>query len=117
MPQQARIIGYEAPQASAETVSPWSAICTCLPGIAAIAAYVRNRSADLPRPIAPLFWPLLAIGVMVGLLCIGRFNRVYRGRRRPWFVSLSIAAHFLVVLIGVPFLLLFLVSGIVDGIR
>jgi hypothetical protein len=119
MQQESHIIDYA--KADAEPVSAQKALLSCTPGLLALVTYATMQF-ETPQGVpviilyllAYLFWPLLAIGVLVGAVCFGRFRRRYRGRKRPWFVSVSIAVHTLVLLVGVPFLSL-VIAGLLAG--
>jgi hypothetical protein len=115
MQQESHVIAYESPGTLA--ISAQSALLSCLPGVFALVTYAAHQWQDVPKFVGYLFWPLLAVGVVTGFICFARFRRAYRGRSRPWFVSLSIAAHFLVLLVGVPFLLLLVVGALTGNLR
>lgn len=115
MQQVSHVIDYESPETGA--ISAQSALLSCLPGVFALVTYVAHQWQDVPKVVGYLFWPLLAVGVVVGFICFARFRRAYRGRKRPWFVSMSIAAHFLVLLVGVPFVVLLIVGALTGNLR
>ncbi len=117
MQREANVIDFEMTAADAGGVSARSALLTCLPGAFAFITYVAHQWQDVPRAIGYLFWPLLLIGVILGFVCVTRYRRIYRTRRRPWFVSLSSSAHVLVPLVGVPFLLLLIVGALTGNLR
>jgi hypothetical protein len=83
----------------------------------ALVTHVAHQWQDVPKIVGDLFWPLLSIGVLAGFTCFVRFRRAYRGRKRPWFVSMSIAIHLLVLLIGIPFLLLLIVGALTGNLQ
>jgi hypothetical protein len=112
MQKPPHIIDYETPETRSGAVSAPLALLTCFPGLFALAIYAANQSRNLPHVLGYLFWPLLIAGVVVGSIFLLRFRRLYRGRSRPWFVSVSIAAHIIVLLVGIPFLML-LFSGMI----
>ena len=115
MQQESPVIAYESTGTGA--ISAQTALLSCLPGVFALVTYVAHQWQELPKIVGYLFWPLLAIGVVAGFVCLVRFRRAYRGRKRPWFVSMSIAAHLLVLLIGVPFLLLLIVGALTGNLQ
>jgi hypothetical protein len=115
MKQQSHVIDYAT--ADAAPVSAQTALLSCAPGLLALVTYVAHQYRDVPTIIGYLFWPLLALGVLLGAVCFVRFRRNYRGRARPWFVSLSLALHTLVLLVGVPFLLLLGFSALTGNLR
>ena len=88
-----------------------------MPGLFALVTYAAHQYRDVPDLIGYAFWPFLALGVAVGAVCFVRFRRSYRGRSRPWYVSLSIAVHLLVLLVGLPFLVLLLVGALTGNVR
>jgi hypothetical protein len=105
-----------APTQPDDPVSARRALLTCLPGLLALSTYVVEQYRDVPAVIGYLFWPLLALGVVVGAVCLVRFRRSYRGRSGPWYISLSVAVHTVVLLVGVPFLLLLLVGALTGNL-
>ena len=116
MRQELHVIDYAAPQPDAGTVSPQKSFLTCSPGIFAVLIYVVHQYQDVPSFFGYLFWPLMFVGVVIGIVCSIRFRRCYRGRSRPWFVSLNLAVHTLVLLIGVPFLLLLIIGALTGNL-
>ncbi|CAN5416515.1 hypothetical protein BH10PLA1_BH10PLA1_20420 [soil metagenome] len=116
MQQKPQAIDYASVKTD-RCVSAPAAVISCVPGMFALVTYSAHQSIALPKVLGYLFWPMLAIGVVVGFICVIRFRRAYRGRKRPWFVSVSVAARFLVLLVGIPFLLLLIVGALTGNLR
>jgi hypothetical protein len=115
MQQESRVIAYES--LATVAISAQSALLSCLPGVLALIIYAAHQWKDVPEAVGLMFWTLLAIGVVAGFIYFTRLRRAYRGRKPPWFVSMSIALHFLVLLVGVPLLSLLIVGALTGNLK
>ena len=111
-------LDYERPS---KLMSPQIVLLTCVPGIAALVMYSFMLALTMPPIVAfvigYLFWPVLFLSVPLGIWSILRFRRQFPKDARPWYVSVSIAGHFLALLMGIPFTALFLVAALTGHLK
>ena len=87
--------------------SPAWPLASCVPGVFALVVYAVNfQDPKQAGILCYLFWPMLVLGVLIGLRFVTIDRRRYSTTGRPWYVSLAIAAHVIVLMVGIPFVLL-----------
>jgi hypothetical protein len=63
--------------------SPTVILANCLPGVAALIIYPLQISYKVPRAISYSIWPLLFVGVVIGIRCLLKYRKQYPKESGP----------------------------------